>query len=319
MVKSILVPTLCVVSLAAALVACGGGRAAKPVDLDPLVAVVVDDEHQPPVTESSHGNDLLILTPSAENLQSGEIALMVDGLAISRREYAAGLQKFIEENPNVEDPAVAYRRKLRDELLLLAYVRDELAMQEEDFRNRARAELRETIAALVMERIIDSRITVSEEEIRARYERDRQMWVQPPRVIVELILVATHAEAQALIQRIEAGENFGELARVFSLHSSSQREGRLEPFRRGTYNAALEDVAFALRPGEMGTAETERGIFILRKIADSSETVTPLSEVRAQIAETIRLEKENAERDAFMQDLNDRYPTTFQPAKSAQP
>ena len=91
-----------------------------------------------------------------------------------------------------------------------------------------------------------------------------------------------------MIARLEAGEDFAELARVFSLHSSSQRGGRMEPFRRGTYSAALEDVAFDLRPGEIGTAETERGIFIVRKIADSSESVTPFEEVSDQIRAIIR-------------------------------
>src|SRR5690606_18589278 len=102
-----------------------------------------------------------------------DVALAVDGLAMSRSEYNAGLALFVAENPPVTDAETAYRKQLREELLLLAYVRDELAMREEDFRYRARAELRETIAALVLERIVDSRVTVTDEEIRDRFERER--------------------------------------------------------------------------------------------------------------------------------------------------
>jgi parvulin-like peptidyl-prolyl isomerase len=261
---------------------------------------------------------LLILTPSAANLQDGKPALAVDGLAISDAEYSAGLRRFIINHPDLPDPEEAYRAQVIEELLLLAYVRDELAMKEEEFRYQARAELRERVAALVIERVLDQRLTVTEEEVLARYTEQRDQWVTPARVVVELILVATLSEADSLLARLESGEGFDELARTLSLHSSSQRGGRLEPFRRGTYSAALEDLAFSLKPGETGTTETERGVFILRKIADSAETITPYKDVRDQIEEDIRREKKIEERERFLTELRNRYSHAIESPRSDQ-
>jgi hypothetical protein len=285
--------------------ACGGSRVSPPEPIDPLaVAVPIEEESSP---EESAPRDLLILTPSAANLGDGRVAIAVDGLAIYEEEYAAGLRRFVANHPDLPDPEDAYRAQVFEELLLLAYVRDELAMKEDEFRYQARAELRERVAALVIEKVLDARLSVTEEEILARYTAERDRWVTPARVVVELILVATRTEAEAVLARLEAGESFDELARTLSLHGSSQRGGRLEPFRRGTYSAALEDLAFELKPGESGTTETERGVFILRKIADSAETVTPLADVRAQIEEDLLREKRNRERERFISELRTRY------------
>ncbi len=291
---------------------CGGRRVTTPEPIDPLAVAVPIEMESPP--EASAPRDLLILTPSAANLGEGRAAIAVDGLAIFEDEYNAGLRRFVANHPGLPDPEEAYRAQVFEELLLLAYVRDELAMKEDEFRYQARAVLRERVAALVIEKVLDARLSVTEGEILARYTAERDRWVTPARVVVELILVATRTEAEAVIARLEAGEAFDELARTLSLHGSSQRGGRLEPFRRGTYSTAFEDLAFALKPGETGTAENERGIFLLRKIADSAETVTPLADVRAQIEEELLREKRNREREKFMTDLRTRYsPSTESP------
>jgi parvulin-like peptidyl-prolyl isomerase len=67
------------------------------------------------------------------------------------------------------------------------------------------------------------------------------------------ILVASQEQAQQILDRIKAGENFGNLAAQYSLDLSTRKAGGdLGWFPRGVLLVkAVEDAAFALQPGEV--------------------------------------------------------------------
>lgn len=233
--------------------------------------------------------------------ESGEIALVVDGLAVTESEYLAGLEGQVAESgtPGAED----YDRQLRDELLILAYLRDDGIARDPAFEARARRLLRSQLAGLVLDQLVDQRIGVSDEEVRQRYEQQLDRYRQPQRVSVRLILVATSTEADDVMRRLQEGEDFAALASTVSQHSSRTTGGRLEPFSRGTYTTALEDLAFGLRTGETGTVSTNRGVFIVQKIADSPESIAPFEQVRAAIQNELLAEKRQNARREFLRRL----------------
>jgi len=72
-------------------------------------------------------------------------------------------------------------------------------------------------------------------------------------------------EAQGLLERIKAGEDFSELARQYSQDpGSAAAGGDLGWFGRGVMVQEFEDAAFALKPGEMSElVETQFGYHII--------------------------------------------------------
>ena len=58
------------------------------------------------------------------------------------------------------------------------------------------------------------------------------------------ILVKTKTEAEHLKTRLANGEDFGKLARKFSLCASAKRGGDLGEFRRGQMVRAVDQVVF---------------------------------------------------------------------------
>lgn len=79
--------------------------------------------------------------------------------------------------------------------------------------------------------------------------------------------------AQGVLDAIERGEDFADLARRFSEDSSKNRGGDVGGFGRGVMQAEFERAAFALKVGEhSGLVETPFGIHIIER--------TPLVEVR---------------------------------------
>ena len=69
---------------------------------------------------------------------------------------------------------------------------------------------------------------------------------------------------QQILQRVQGGESFAEIAHAVSECGSSQNGGDLGQFGEGQMQKAFEDAAFALKVGEIsGLVDTDSGIHII--------------------------------------------------------
>ena len=81
------------------------------------------------------------------------------------------------------------------------------------------------------------------------------------------ILVSHEYEADDIRRKLEGGENFEEMARIFSKCPSSQQGGDLGKFPRGRMDENFEEAAFALKPGETSAAvRTRFGYHLIQRI-----------------------------------------------------
>jgi foldase protein PrsA len=81
------------------------------------------------------------------------------------------------------------------------------------------------------------------------------------------ILVKTEKEAQAVMERLERGEKFANIASEISLCPSGKRGGDLGTFGRGRMVREFEEAAFALQKGQLSSiVKTEFGYHILRRL-----------------------------------------------------
>ena len=81
------------------------------------------------------------------------------------------------------------------------------------------------------------------------------------------ILVKTEKEAQALMQRLERGEKFTNIAKEISLCPSRKRGGDLGTFGRGKMVREFEQAAFTLQKGQISPiVKTKFGYHILRRL-----------------------------------------------------
>ena len=114
-------------------------------------------------------------------------------------------------------------------------------------------------------------------EHQDEYTRPRVIRAQ--QILLTLSPKATDAErqqtaqkAQALLGQAKAGEDFAALARAHSQDPASRdKGGDLDLVRRGQNAAEWDKVAFALKPGTMGLAATDKGIYLI-KLEEIKET-----------------------------------------------
>ncbi len=128
---------------------------------------------------------------------------------------------------------------------------------------------------------------VDEETLRDFYIQRRAEFVQPERRRAAHILVETADQAEALLERIEAGESFAALAEAYSQDPGSAREGGdLGWFGPGEMVGPFEDAVFALAEGEVtGPVATEFGYHVIQLQAVQAERGRGFDEVRDQLAQ----------------------------------
>ena len=81
------------------------------------------------------------------------------------------------------------------------------------------------------------------------------------------ILVKTEKEAQAVMERLQRGEKFANIAKEASLCPSGKRGGDLGTFGRGRMVKEFEDAAFALQKGQISPiVKTKFGYHIVRRL-----------------------------------------------------
>jgi parvulin-like peptidyl-prolyl isomerase len=166
----------------------------------------------------------------------------------------------------------------------------------DEFRSREGAE------ALIQEEV-DARVSVSDEDVRAVWEKELGV----VRDLLEIV-VATESDAQAVEQRLADGEDFETTARELSIARSRIRGGRVPPAVWGERDVAWEQAAFALEPGQTSAPfRADEGWTIVR-LLDRREIERPeIEKVQDRIEALLRKRRLEERRAAFRAELWSKY------------
>jgi peptidyl-prolyl cis-trans isomerase C len=91
---------------------------------------------------------------------------------------------------------------------------------------------------------------VTDEAVRARYDKDVAGKPGEEEVHARHILVPTEAEAKEIIAQLNKGADFSTLAKQHSKDSGSPQGGDLGFFKKGDMVPEFAEAAFALKPGQ---------------------------------------------------------------------
>lgn len=100
------------------------------------------------------------------------------------------------------------------------------------------------------------------------------------------------AKAEAILAKIKAGESFEKLAEAESACPSKKAGGSLGAFSRNQMVKEFEDVAFALKDGEVsGVVKTKFGYHIIRRDKTVAEHEKSLADVKGAIENVVKAKK----------------------------
>ena len=136
-------------------------------------------------------------------------------------------------------------------------------------------------------------IPISQEEIEAYYEENKDQFSSQERVKASHILVKTEKEAADVIKELEGGLSFEEAATKYSTCPSKERGGDLGFFAKGQMVLEFEDAAFSLELNKVSEpVKTQFGYHII-KVTDSKPAgIKSLEEAKAEIEDTLLGQKQ---------------------------
>jgi peptidyl-prolyl cis-trans isomerase D len=190
-----------------------------------------------------------------------------------------GLLLQLEQYYQTEIP----KEKLFDQVASDVYLSDEqLWRRFQDTHDTAQV----SFVAFEPERIADSAVRVSDDEVRAYYDTHKKLFDRPGTAKVSVIIVprtvtatdsaAVRAHALALRARILGGEKFTDIARAESADSvSAANGGSLGKGPKGRFVAPFETAAYALKTGEISQPVlTQFGYHLIKVDARKGDTIT---------------------------------------------
>jgi peptidyl-prolyl cis-trans isomerase D len=148
---------------------------------------------------------------------------------------------------------------------------------------------------------VRQQLTVSDADLQSFYQQNIAQYTTPEQLAASHILFrlegkeedAVRKQAEEVLRRAKAGEDFAALAKEFSEdESNNMNGGSLGEFGRGTMVPEFEQVAFALKPGEISDlVKTSFGYHIIKVEQNQPATTRSLDEVRTEIEEQLKWQK----------------------------
>ncbi|EAU42215.1 PpiC-type peptidyl-prolyl cis-trans isomerase [Fulvimarina pelagi HTCC2506] len=135
--------------------------------------------------------------------------------------------------------------------------------------------------------------TVTDEELRARYEQEIAAMEPPQEVRARHILLETEDQARTVIEELQNGADFAELATEKSTGPTAQNGGDLGFFADGQMVPPFSEAAFALEPGAITEepVQTQFGWHVI-KVEEKRQAEPPAYEqVQEQIRRAVLQEK----------------------------
>jgi peptidyl-prolyl cis-trans isomerase C len=242
---------------------------------------------------------LLALPVAAQDAPSADTVLAtVNGTDITLGHLIAMQQMLPPQYQELPDNVLLdglLEQLVQQEILASVAAEDITRQMELGLENERRAFL----AAMLLDRI--GLADLSEDEVQAEYDAQYGNAGPVMEYNASHILLETAEEAQAVIEALAEGADFGELAQERSLGPSGPNGGQLGWFTAGMMVPVFEEAVFALQVGEVSApVETEFGWHVV-VLNDTREQEPPgLEQVRAELEEGLR----RARVDAAIADLS---------------
>lgn len=226
------------------------------------------------------------------------VVARVNGAEIRLSELQSEAQRLPEELRAM--PAPMLMPLLLDQLItqkaLIAAARAQGLANDPEVRASLRRAEEEVLQQALITRTVAPLMT--EEALRARYQRDVASRPAEEEVHARHILVPSEAEARAaLAEARRPNADFAEIARRRSTGPGSREGGDLGFFKRGDMIPEFAAAAFAMQPGQVSEApvRTQFGWHVIKVEARRAVPPPPFEEAREALRQRAFEEAVNAE------------------------
>jgi parvulin-like peptidyl-prolyl isomerase len=211
-----------------------------------------------------------------------------------------------------------------EELLFRKAVEDNVKEQPEVRMILQQAE-RSVLAQQVLAQEEAAQIKITENDLKTYYQAHQQEYVEPEQARISHILVKDEATAEEVIDKLDKGESFANLARQYSLDEATrQKAGEIDAWTKPgvlvTGIGQAEDINRAIFAADTGTVldknmASVRGIHVIKVLEKKEKQQKDFAAVQAEVYSALRSQKEEEVRQALFESLQNKYDVVIHTSK----
>lgn len=250
---------------------------------------------------SDGGDSRTVATVNKEKITEGELNKLLQSQYGSTALDSLITNKIVELEAKkldikVSDKEIAEEYKTYTE----SYGGEEALLKSLESYNMTKKDVEKDIENYLLTlKVMEDYIDVTDEDVKAYYEENKESFNTEEQVQASHILVEDEAAANEVIKKLNAGEDFGELAHEYSTDTASaEAGGELGYFSKGQMVEEFENAAFAMKVGEVSKTpvKTEHGYHII-KVTDK----------KAAVKSNFESAKEEARKKLVEERVNEQY------------
>lgn len=201
-----------------------------------------------------------------------------NNLAVDSAELEKEINKFRSHYPD----DMAFRRSLAKENMSFSEWKTQT-----EFR---------LLEQLVFKKLNENIKPISPDEIKNYYDEHKDRYQKKERILIRQIVVNEQAKAEAIVNDLKT-KDFAEMAKTYSITPEKKQGGLIGWIEKGTVD--YFDPLFSNSSGNK-IIESPFGYHIVRVEKKMAASVTPLEDVRTQIMNDLKAQREQAEYVAWL-------------------
>ena len=172
----------------------------------------------------------------------------------------------------------------------------------------------------LIEETVNKNVTVTDKEIEEYYNNNKAEFQIPEKIKLSHILIAVDSnageqakaekkkQAEQVLFKAKAGEDFAELAKQYSDDAATKDRGGVRGFfSKGSKSVEIEEVAFSLKKDEISEIVlSDKGYHIIKLLDRKEGTTKTLEEARKTIESKLTQKKKNDAIQNLLADLKAR-------------
>ncbi|MCL1697728.1 MULTISPECIES: peptidylprolyl isomerase [unclassified Lysinibacillus] len=157
--------------------------------------------------------------------------------------------------------------------------------------------------------VIAESIDISDEEVAQYFENNKDSYGQKEEVVASHILLEDEATAKDVLAKVKAGEDFAELAKTYSIDSSTNEAGgEIGYISRGQMDEKFEEAAFDLAKGSVSDiVQTSEGYHIIKVTEKVPAEEAVFEDVKDEVYETVLEDRINEEYETWLAEKQEQY------------
>ncbi|OQX57092.1 MAG: hypothetical protein B5M52_08065 [Helicobacteraceae bacterium 4484_230] len=223
-------------------------------------------------------------------------------------------KKILEQYKNHSARQEFLQSWLSQEVLYRQALEEKLSEQS-DVKGVIEDMVRSILSQQLMNKELADKINITETDLQTYYQANKDKYIEPAKASISHILVENQQQANDIMERIKNGEDFGELAKEFSVDQNTKDNAGIidTDVRKGSYipvigeSSELNERIFVTDAGKIleEPFKTEKGWEIVKVREKYPERQKSFDEVRQQVITALLSQKrQDVQRDLIDQMMN---------------